>query len=256
MDLVIDIGNTNIVYGIYDQNRWVHQWRVETDIQQDELYYGMHLRSLFLEYGIKLNAIQYIGLSSVVPPLTEVISGMVAKLLGSDVVVMGPEVYKCIPLHIENIYEIGSDLVANAVAAFTKFQQHCLVVDFGTALTFTTVSDEPAILGVAIAPGLKTAMRALSTSTAKLPDVELELPSSVLGRNTEHALQAGVLIGFTGLVEKMIERTRQELPVACKVVATGGLSSVLTPLHQQFDLIDPHLTLEGIRYLLLQYNAR
>ena len=147
-----------------------------------------------------------------------------------------------------NPYEIGSDLVCNALAAFTFFKAQCVVVDFGTALTFTTVSKDGEILGVSIAPGLKTAIRSLSQNTAQLFDVPLEMPSSVLGRGTVHAIQAGVLFGYEGMVRHMLDRIKSELnDPDLRSVATGGLSSIIPSLTSVFTHIDPNLTLNGLR---------
>lgn len=161
---------------------------------------------------------------------------------------MGPDLYKKLPIGVLNPYEIGSDLVSNALAAYTRFKRSCIVVDFGTALTFTTLGNDGEILGVAIAPGLKTAIKSLSQNTAKLFDVPLQLPDSVLGKNTVHAIQAGILIGYEGIVTTMIKKIRKELKdESVPVIATGGLSSIITSLSSEFSSIDANLTLDGLR---------
>ena len=152
-------------------------------------------------------------------------------------------------MRTQNPYEIGTDLLANAVAAKELHGGDTIVVDFGTALTFTVVDKDGLILGVNIAPGLKTAIKALVGQTAQLPEVPLELPESVLGKNTIHAIQNGVLWGYISMVEGMLDRIQKELGREVKVVATGGLSSILTPLHDRFDKVDRHLTLEGLRII-------
>lgn len=157
---------------------------------------------------------------------------------------------------INNPHEIGTDLVANAVAAVYRFpNNHCIVVDFGTALTFTTISKNKEILGVAISLGLQTAVRALSQNTAKLPEVPLELPASPIGKNTTHAIQAGVLLGYVGAVPFILQQIENELGEKCKVIATGGLSSILTPLKNYFDQIDMLLTLDGLRIIGENVNS-
>jgi type III pantothenate kinase len=143
--------------------------------------------------------------------------------------------------------------VANAVAAWARFRSATIVVDFGTALTFTTINQQGTVLGVAIAPGLKTAVRALSSNTAKLPFVPLELPESAIGKDTVHAIQAGILLGYTHMVEGMIARIKKELGGEVKVIATGGLSSILHNLAEDFDIIDRTLTLDGMRLI---YEAK
>jgi type III pantothenate kinase len=171
-------------------------------------------------------------------------------LFEKDPLVLGPAVYEKLPIKILRPYEIGSDLVCNAFAAYTLFKRSCVVIDFGTALTFTTLSQDGEILGVSIAPGLKTAIKSLSQNTAKLFDVPLVMPTSVLGRGTVHAIQAGVLVGYEGMVKHMLQRIRTELnDDSLKSVATGGLSSIIPSLKETFDHIDPNLTLNGLRLI-------
>ena len=176
-------------------------------------------------------------------------------LFEREPITLGPNVYPQLPIEVLNPYEIGSDLVANALAAHLKYKQTCVVVDFGTALTFTTVSREGKILGVSITPGLRTAIKALSQNTAKLFDVPLEMPQSALGRNTVTAIQSGILFGYEGLVKNMIAKLREELGEDCPAIATGGLSSVITPLKNFFHSVDPNLTLDGLRMVGEIYTA-
>ena len=154
-----------------------------------------------------------------------------------------------LPIKILNPYEIGADLVANAVAAFQKFGNLTMIIDFGTALTFTTIGKNSEILGVAIAPGLRTAVGALAGKTAQLPQIHLIPPPSVLGENTIHAIQAGIVYGFTGLVDSIIEQTQNELNEKLNVVATGGLSSVIAPLTKYVKTTDEMLTLDGLCHI-------
>lgn len=248
MLLAIDIGNSDITLGLNKDNHWAHIWRISSAISHPELFYGIKLREFFFEAGLKTEDVEKIAISSVVPHLTDTIISVVTTLFEKRPLVLGPEVYPKLPIGVLNPYEIGSDLVSNALAAFTHFKKQCIVVDFGTALTFTTISDSGEILGVAIAPGLKTAIRSLSQNTAKLFDVPLEIPTSALGKNTVHAIQAGILLGYEGLVRTMLERIRNELKdQTVPSVATGGLSSIITTLSGTFTTIEPHLTLDGLR---------
>lgn len=251
MLLAVDIGNSNLVLGLYHQDEWKYHWRLQTIIEKNAAEYEMNLRNYFLEQNLAISEVNGVVLSSVVPGLTPVIRDMLWYLFGQEPLVITPDVIKQLPMNIRKPHEIGSDLVANAVAGYDLFKESCIVVDFGTALTFTTISAEGHILGVAIAPGLKTSIYALYANTAKLPDIEipLELPTSAIGKNTEHALQAGVLLGYIGLVEHLIAHIREELGGKCKVVATGGLSSIITPLEKNFDIIEPLLTLDGLRLI-------
>ena len=163
---------------------------------------------------------------------------------------VGPDIYSGLEIAIDHPHEIGADLIANAVAAHARYpQKNCIVVDFGTALTFTTVSASGQILGVAILPGLKTAVKALFTDTAQLPEVPLKLPDSAIGKNTVHAIQAGILLGYEGLVKSMIRRIEAELGGDCVAVATGGLSSIIATLEGEFVEIDRSLTLNGLRLI-------
>lgn len=248
MMLAIDIGNTDITFGLYRGNKWAHTWRLSSALKHPELFYGIKLREFFFEAGLHTEEVNKIVISSVVPDLTDRITSVVKTLFEKRPIVLGPEVYAKLPIEVLNPYEIGSDLVSNALAAYMQFRSNCIVVDFGTALTFTTLEANGKIMGVAIAPGLKTAIRSLSQNTAKLFDVPLELPDSVLGNNTVHAIQAGILIGYEGLVSFMINRIKTELKdPQCATVATGGLSSIITSLNDQFTAVDPNLTLNGLR---------
>lgn len=248
MMLAVDIGNTDITLGLYKNGNWAYIWRLSSAHNHPELFYGIKLREFFFEAGLNTSHVNKIVISSVVPDLTDRIISVVQTLFERHPIVLGPDVYAKLPIQVLNPYEIGSDLVSNALAAYTRVKSNCIVVDFGTALTFTTIDSKGKIIGVAIAPGLKTAIRSLSQNTAKLFDVPLELPDSVLGKNTVHAIQAGILIGYEGLVTTMIKKIKDELnDPACAVIATGGLSSIITTLKDQFSEVDKHLTLDGLR---------
>jgi type III pantothenate kinase len=248
MMLAVDIGNSDITIGLSDQNDWLHIWRLSSAMNHPELFYGIKLREHFFEAGINPAGVEKVVVSSVVPDLTSTIISVVTTLFGKKPIVLGPEVYPKLPIEVLNPYEIGSDLVSNALAAYGKFKSNCIVVDFGTALTFTTVSGSGKILGVAIAPGLRTAIKSLSQNTAKLFDVPLEQPKSALGKNTVHAIQAGILLGYEGLVIHMLREIKYELQDKdCKTVATGGLSSIIESLKDEFTEVDINLTLNGLR---------
>ncbi len=157
--------------------------------------------------------------------------------------------YKKLPVEILSPDEIGTDIVADATAAFIRYGGPCMVIDFGTALTFTTISRSGKILGVAIAPGLLTALKSLTGNTAQLRDVQLVAPPSFLGDNTVHAIQAGIVLGFAGLVDSMVAGTETELLEKLTVIATGGLSSVLQNVSARIQVIDQNLTLDGLKYM-------
>jgi type III pantothenate kinase len=249
MILAVDVGNSNIVFGINDKDQWLKVWRIQTDPRKTADEYEVIFRSLLVSSRICKSKVEQVIFSSVVPSLNREFMNMIPRLLETRLIVVSPDIYDQLPLKILNPYEIGTDLVANAVAAFTRFRKMCMVIDFGTALTFTTISDDGTILGVAIAPGMQTAVKALASNTAQLPYVQLTLPPSVLGENTIHAIQSGVVIGFEGLVNRIIEKTEQELQQEIITIATGGLASVFAFLSEKIRFIEDNLTLEGLKII-------
>ncbi len=250
MLLAIDIGNTNIVFGINNHGKWIHNWRIQTDQLKMADEYMVIFSSLLSEGKIGASEIKETIISSVVPSLVYPFTEMLSKLLPDcKILTIGPEIYHKLPVKVLNPYQIGSDLVANAVAGFQKFGKLTTVIDFGTALTFTTIGKNSEIRGVAIAPGLNTAVSALAGKTAQLPQIHLTAPPSVLGENTVHAIQAGVIFGFSGLVDAIIERIQNELNETITVVATGGLSQIVAPLTKSVKIIEPMLTLDGLNLI-------
>ena len=250
MLLAIDIGNTNIVFGVHDSNEWLNHWRIQTDALKTADEYEVIFRSLLNAGKICLTSIYKTIVSSVVPSLVHPFSEMLSNLFpDTKITIVNPDIYNKLPVKILNPYQMGTDLVANAVAAFQKFGTLTTIIDFGTALTFTTIGNNAEILGVAIAPGLHTAVSALAGKTAQLPQIHLTPPPSVLGENTIHAIQAGVVFGFSGLVDSIIEKTRNEVNEQLTVVATGGLSSVIAPLTKHIKIVEPMLTLDGLWFI-------
>ncbi len=244
MQLITDIGNSDIVFGIYNQDHWVGTWRHPSSeylTANETLRQAIQAASQFQESW------EQVIMSSVVPGLNHAVQSLLREETKLEPVIMGPSLYQNLSIRIDNPWEIGSDLVANALYAHETFRTSAVVVDFGTALTFTSVLADGYVQGVAIAPGVKTAMRALSLNTAQLPQVPLAFPPSAIGKNTAHALQAGIMLGYVGLVKEVLAITLKELPDPVHVLATGGLVSVMTPLHALFDLVEPMLTLDGVR---------
>ena len=180
---------------------------------------------------------------------------MLLHLLGEAPLLVEPAIYDQLPVEILSRDEIGTDIVADATAAFMRYGGPCMVIDFGTAITFTTISETGRILGVAIVPGLMTALKSLTGNTAQLRDVQLLAPPSVLGDNTIHAIQSGLVLGFAGLVDSMVDRTESELGVKLTVIATGGLSSVLKNISRRIQLIDENLTMDGLKYMADHLSA-
>lgn len=254
MFLAIDAGNSNIVFGFYDENqkKWMHEYRINTQKGISVLKLEKDIHLFFLENDIKTDEILNVGISSVVPEINPVIQQFCKEYLEKDCYLINGRSYNKLKVSTARPNEIGSDLMCNVTAAYEKFQTGCIIVDFGTALTFTVVGNDGKILGVNIVPGLKTAIKSLFTNTSKLPEVELKMPQSALGKNTIHSIQAGILYGYTGLVKGMLETIQQEVGHQCRVIATGGLSSILTTLKDSFELVDRNLTLEGIRLITLK----
>jgi len=246
MHLVVDIGNSNIVLAIWNGKSWSNQTRVETKQIQPQVFYERAIVNMFLEQGITRNEVNYCSISSVVPDLNEKIEIALTNLLNIEIFRITPEVLTNLNMHIPHPYVIGSDLVSNAYAAYHKYSQKSLIIDFGTALTFTMVDGSNGIKGVSIMPGLKTAISSLFANTAQLPEVPLILPESSLGHDTTSAIQSGILWGYVGAVKELISRVKSEFGVDLKVIATGGLSEILKPLEAQFDVVDKDLTLHGI----------
>lgn len=244
MFLAADIGNTNIVLGFREEGGWPHILRIETS--ESTKKYSLRISDFILEHNIDLSKISGVALSSVVPNLTQEVVHILEDLTSKKVYYIDPKYYSVFPITIMNPEEMGTDLIANSLAAYMDCKNTCIVVDFGTALTFTSIGEDGKILGVSIAPGLKTAMKSLSSNTAKLPEIPLEIPKTALGKNTTEAMQSGILLGYTGLVEKLIEATKKELQGNITIYATGGLSSILSNIHHLFDQVEPNLTLNGL----------
>lgn len=250
MIIAIDIGNTDVVVGFYEKEEWKHILRMPSNLEMDAPEYEKRLRVFLLEESIELFGIENVILSSVVPDLTPVILEVFAQFNEEQMVLVDGAVLQKLSLGSINPYELGSDLAANAVGAFKAYQQSAIVVDFGTALTFTSINEQGEILGVAIAPGVRTAMKSLSSNTAKLPEIPLAIPAKALGNNTVEAMQAGIMQGYVGLVRHMVAQIKSEMGGQPKVIATGGLSFIFEPLHDLFDEMDVNLTLDGLRAIL------
>jgi type III pantothenate kinase len=252
--LAIDVGNTNIVFGIHDGERWTHHWRAQTvrDRMPDE--YAVMFRTFAHEAGLELDQFDQAILSSVVPQLTAGLRDMVARRTGFPPVVVSARINTGIRINVDHPDQVGSDRIADAVAAYERFQSNCIVVDFGTATAFTIVAAPGELIGAVIAAGLGVTANALFARAAQLPHVELEPPPSIIARNTIHSMQAGLVIGHLAMVEGLVDRIRAEMGGA-SVIATGGLSTVLAPHTNRFDVVDPWLTLDGLR-LIAERNPR
>ena len=243
MFIAIDIGNTNITVGIRESEKWTN-YRIGSEDIQPLTYYSQQL-SLIAD-KLDLDKLIGVGISSVVPHLTDIILDATKVSLHKDPILFHKKWYQLLPIKTKNPDEIGTDLLANALAGYVKYNAPVLIVDFGTALTYTLVNDDGQLNGVAIAPGIKTAMQALAGKAAQLPEISLDLPESALGSNTSEAMSSGILWGFVGQVSYMINKIKLDFANDITTIATGGLSEVLSPLKDQFDVIDRDLTVEGI----------
>ncbi|MFP4978612.1 type III pantothenate kinase [Paenibacillus sp. CN-4] len=250
MMLAVDIGNTNIVLGVYKQRELLHHFRLSTSRQSTVDEYGVAIYNLFQMSGLSLNEVEGVIISSVVPPLVQVIVEMCVKYIGKDPLMVGPGIKTGLNLRYENPREVGADRIVNAVAAIERYQCPLVVVDFGTATTFDCIDADANYLGGAIVPGLVISTEALYQRASKLPRIELEKPKKVIGRNTVHAMQAGIIYGYAGQVEGIVRRIKTEMKAPdLKVIATGGLASLIAGETDCIDEVNPMLTLEGLRII-------
>ncbi|MFO7180211.1 MAG: type III pantothenate kinase [Pseudomonadota bacterium] len=249
MLLAVDIGNTNIVFGLYEGERLVHTFRVSTVRTRTEDEYGVLLLDLLNLRQVSVASIDAAIVASVVPPLTDVMVAAIRHAFSREPLVVGPGLKTGVRILYDNPREIGADRIVNAVAAFERVKGPAIVVDFGTATTFDCISPKGEYLGGVIVPGIQVSLDGLLQSAAKLSRVELAVPERVLGRNTTHALQSGVLIGHAALVDGLLERLEAELGYSSTVIATGGRAGLVAKNARRIGSVDPNLTLEGLRIL-------
>lgn len=249
MLLAVSVGNSHITFGVHSGAAWIQRWRVQTVHARTSDEYLVVFRALLDAAGLSTGAVTSAMLSSVVPPLTGTMGEVMRELSGRAPLVLSPALDIGLRITTENPAEVGADLVANAVAAFDRFRGSCIVVDFGTALSFTAVAAPGELRGVAIAPGLTSAVESLSRNTAQLPSVPLAPPPVTAGRNSMHSIQAGIVYGYVGLVAEIIRRMRAELGGAADVAVTGGQSTLMAPLLGEKCYHEQWLTLEGLRII-------
>ena len=249
MLLAIDVGNTNTVLGVFLGETLTAHFRITTHPERTEDEYGVLAVALLREAGLDPGAVEGIAISSVVPPLTPVFEGMVRERFGREPLMIEPGVKTGMPILYENPHDVGADRIVNGVAAFARYGGPAVVIDFGTATTFDTITARGEYLGGVIAPGLGISAEALFRRAARLPRVDIKRPARVIGRNTVASMQSGIFFGYAGLVEGIVRRIRAELGEDSKVVATGGLAMAFEKEFPFVDAFDPHLTLHGLRLI-------
>lgn len=249
MLLVIDVGNSNIVLGIYEGERLIRDWRISTDKAKTTDEYAILVHELFRIAGIGFADIDAIIISSVVPTLTGVLEKLSVSYFGFRPYVIGPGIKTGMPILYDNPKEVGADRIVNAVAGYEKYRTSLIIVDFGTATTFDYVNRKGEYCGGAIAPGLMISMEALFQKASKLPWVEIVSPPTVIAKNTVSSMQAGIYYGYVGLVDEIVNRMRRESKDTPQIIATGGLASLITPESKTIEAIEEYLTLEGLRIL-------
>jgi type III pantothenate kinase len=249
MLLAVDVGNTNIVYGLFEGETLVHQFRVESARGRTSDEYAVQLHALLAMHGVSAPSVDAAIIACVVPSLNEPMIQLVKRGFGRDPLVVGPGIRTGMAILIENPREVGADRIADAVAGFDKAKGGVVVVDFGTSTNFDCVTPKGEYLGGVLAPGLQISADALFTRAAKLSRVEIAKPAKVVGKSTVQAVQSGIVYGYVGLVDGLVERIREELGFPCAVIATGGLASLIAPLSKTIGEVDDHLTLTGLRIL-------
>ncbi|MFZ0547902.1 MAG: type III pantothenate kinase [Candidatus Promineifilaceae bacterium] len=257
MLLAVDVGNTNITLGLWNGQRWENQWRLRTVHDQTTDEYGVYLKGLLREANAA-EKITAVIISSVVPPLTATFIAVCKIYLGLEPLLVSSKSDTGVQILTENPAEVGADRIVNAAAAHHLYPGYSIVVDIGTATTFDVVTDKGELLGVAIAPGLGVAAAALSSRAAQLGRVALEAPPHAIGRNTVHAMQSGLIFGYVGLIEGLVNRITAELndlyatsdaPIQPQIIGTGGLITNVASETSIFDDIAPWLTLTGLRVI-------
>lgn len=249
MILVIDVGNTNIVLGVFDGDDLVTSWRIGTDRRRTADDLGVLVKNLFYFRGLEIKGVEALVMSSVVPPLTPAVSEMCHRYFRKEPLVVGPGIKTGMPIRYENPREVGADRIVNAVSVASRYGVPAVIVDFGTATTFCAVSRSGEYLGGAIAPGIGVSTEALFQKAAKLPRIELAKPPQVIGKNTVASMQAGIYYGFVGQLEGIVEKIKREIGDDAVVVATGGLAELICSGTDCVDHIDPNITLWGLKII-------
>lgn len=253
MILLIDVGNTNIVLGVYEGSKEIHSWRVSTDLKKTSDEYSVQIMQLFIQNKLEPKEIKGIIISSVVPNIMYALEAMIRSSFGIEPLIVGPGVKTGVNIKYDNPREVGADRIVNAVAAHEKYKKDLIIIDFGTATTFCALTKEANYLGGCITPGIKIASDSLFERAAKLPRVELETPKNIICKNTVASMQAGIIFGYVGQVEYIVRRMKKEMmDQGCSeplIIATGGLAKLIAKETKDIDVVDLSLTLEGLKVI-------
>lgn len=254
MILVIDVGNTNVVLGVYKDDTLIQHWRINTNKRQTEDEYGMFVKGLFREEGLSPQDVEGIIISSVVPPSMSALERMCVKYFKIEPMVVGPGIKTGMPIRIDNPREVGADRIVNAVGALEEYKPPLIIVDSGTATTFCYVDEQGHYHGGAIAPGMHVSMEALYHYASKLPKIELKMPEKAIGKSTVAAMQSGVVFGYISLVDGLVQRMIAEVGTKPTVIATGGVAKIIADESKTIEHYDPFLTLKGL-YVIYKKNT-
>jgi type III pantothenate kinase len=249
MLLAIDIGNTNIVLGLYQGKRLLTHWRLHTEAERTADEYGVIISHLVSAAGFQCHDIRAIVASCVVPPMVSVTQELGQKFFRVEPLMVGPGIKTGMPILYDSPKDVGADRIVNGIAAYEKYRGACIVVDFGTATTVDFISQRGEYVGGAIAPGLLISLEALFQRASKLPRIEILKPKEVIGRNTIQSIQAGIFYGYVGLVDGIVQRIQRENGGQAKVIATGGLAPLVASECSTINEVDEFLTLEGLRII-------
>lgn len=247
MLFVLDVGNTNTVLGVFENKELAYHWRIKTDRYKTEDEFGMLIKSLFDFSGIKFADIDGVVISSVVPPIMFALERMCNTYFQIDPIIVGKDTVKTnLKMHYPNPKEIGADRIVNAVGAIKEHGTPLIIIDFGTATTYCYINESKEYCGGIISPGINISMEALYQRASKLPKIEIEAPDNVVGKSTVEAMQSGVFYGYIGQVDGIVNRIKQTVGQEAKVIATGGLASLIGEASETIEYVDPYLTLKGL----------
>ncbi|MCD8510377.1 MAG: type III pantothenate kinase [Bacillus sp. (in: Bacteria)] len=249
MILTMDVGNTNIALGVYNQSDLKYHWKVGTDASKTEDQYAMLIKDLFMHEGLNLRDVEGVIIASVVPQMMYSLEQMCKKYFNVSPMIIGPGIKTGLNIKYDNPREVGADRIVNAVAGINQYGCPLIIVDFGTATTYCYINEDKQYMGGAIAPGIAISNEALYTRASKLPRVEITRTKNVIGKNTIHAMQSGILFGYVGQVEGIVKRIKLQAKTDPTVIATGGLASLIANESEVIDIVDPFLTLKGLQMI-------